>query len=123
MSGKEVQDLKQKHEDEKRQLLDQIQSLEQNKAQLQRIIDSQKQLNQRVVDYISSMTINTNVIELSLKPPLERSTKNDNEDYKLLIDTKNQQNQLLKQLLMTNQQQIQELNNKLKDIKQMIYSS
>ncbi|CAD8158605.1 unnamed protein product [Paramecium octaurelia] len=122
MSGKEVQDLKQKHEDEKRQLFDQIQALEQNKSQLQRIIDSQKQLNQRVVDYLSSMTINTNVIKLSLKPPLERRTKNDNEDYKILIDTKIQQNQLLKQMLMANQQQIQELNSKLKDIKQMIYS-
>ncbi|CAD8153139.1 unnamed protein product [Paramecium pentaurelia] len=110
MSGKEVQDLKQQHENEKQQLFDQIHTLEQNKAQLQRIIDSQKQLNQRVVDYISSMTINTNVIELSIKPPLERSTKNDNEDYKFLIDTKNQQNQILKQLLMANQQQIQELN-------------
>ena len=36
------------------------------------------------------MTINTNVIELSIKPTLERNSKNDDEDYKLLVDIKNQ---------------------------------
>lgn len=35
------------------------------------------------------MTININVIELSLKPPLERNNKNDEEDFKFLIDIKN----------------------------------
>lgn len=35
------------------------------------------------------MTINTSVIELSVKPPLQITTRNDNDDYKYLIDTKN----------------------------------
>lgn len=34
------------------------------------------------------MTINTNTIEISVKP-LERMTKNDNDDIKYIIDTKN----------------------------------
>ncbi|CAD8064418.1 unnamed protein product [Paramecium sonneborni] len=116
LSGKEVQELKQSFEDEKQLLLDQIKQLENNKALLQKSLDAQKNLNKRVIDYISSMTLNNKLIELQTKTPEEKG-KSYTDEISNLIDIKNKQTQMLTRLQNTNLQQIEELKIKIKNLK------
>ncbi|CAD8145137.1 unnamed protein product [Paramecium pentaurelia] len=117
LSGKEVQEMKQSFEEEKQLLLDQIKQLESSKALLQKSLDAQKKLNQRVIDYIGSMTLNNKLIELQVKTSEEKETISYKDEINNLIDIKNQQNQMLSRLQNTNLQQIEELKVKIKNSK------
>ncbi|CAK68799.1 unnamed protein product (macronuclear) [Paramecium tetraurelia] len=117
LSGKEVQELKQGFEEEKQFLTDQIKQLESSKALLQKSLDAQKKLNQRVIDYIGSMTLNNKLIELQIKTSEEKETISYKDEVNNLIDIKNQQNQMLSRLQSTNLQQIEELKVKIKNLK------
>ncbi|CAD8076236.1 unnamed protein product [Paramecium sonneborni] len=116
LSGKEVQELKQSFEDEKQLLFNQIKQLENSKIYLQKSLDAQKKLNQRVIDYISSMNLNKKLVELQAKGFEEKGTTY-SDDYTNLLDIKNQQNQMLIRLKNTHLQQIEELKNKIKNLK------